>query len=230
MIYLIDDNQSNQQKARFNANYLFDNTFDSILEKIYAVRFNQTNELKEKLKNADAIFLHNTFEDQNDEGQYIKSSLRFRKMIEDDIVNVYDIPFILFSNGMNDTVFDYENNSLRIDAINKDLFYENLYPFLEQYQKTKKLEFRIISSGLNYKAKIAVNLSDSFLNSSNKTFSLNDLDLEKFEKYYSMTDSKMIFSHFLDYIEDNIFSVNEFRILIKTINKSLLRYGRNIHH
>jgi hypothetical protein len=83
---------------------------------------------------------------------------------------------------------------------------------------------------LNYKAKIAVTLSDSFLNGSNKTFSLNDLDLEKFEKYYSMTESKMNFSHFLDYIEDNIFSVNEFKILIKTINKSLLRYGRNIHH
>jgi hypothetical protein len=138
MIYLIDDNQSNQQTARFKADYLFDESFDSILEKIYAIRFNQINELKEKLKSADAIFLHNTFEDQNDEGQYIKSSLRFRKMIEDDIVNVYDIPFILFSNGMNDTIFDYENNSLRIDAINKDLFYENLYPFLEQYQKTKK--------------------------------------------------------------------------------------------
>ncbi len=232
MMYLIDDNQRNQQQTIFKAEYLFDGSFDDILEKIYAIKVNEVATIKEKLQSAEAIFLHNTFEDQSIDGQFIKSSLRVRKMIEDDIVDEFHIPLVLFSYGMTEgTIYDYESEPFKIKAIRKDAFYENLKPFLVHYQNTGEIEFRILAYGKKYQAEMALRLSERLMQSlSGKDFNLNLLSIKDLEDYFQLTDSQMTFNSFLDFIEDNIRTIYEFKILIRTIDKSLLRYGRNIHH
>ena len=231
MIYLIDDNQRNQQQELFKANYLFDGSFDDIIEKIYFIRINEINVFKSKLASAKAIFMHNTFEDQDHEGNFIKSSLRIRKMIENDIANEFEIPLVLFSYGMTETIYDFETDPFQIKAIRKDVFYDNLKPFLNHYKATGEIEFRILAYGNNFKAEIAIRKSDKlFLALNDEKFNLNMLNLKDLEDYFELTNSTIDFNIFLDFLEDNICTISDFKNIIKTINKSLLRYGRNIHH
>jgi len=232
MLYLIDDNQRNQQQDLFKANYLFDGSFDDILVKLYGIKLQETNIIKEKLKEANAIFLHNTFEDQDDLGNYIKGGLRIRKMIENDVALEYNIPLVLFSYGMTDTIYDFDNNANQINSIRKDTFYENLYPFLKNYRESGQIDFRIIAYGVNFNVKLATKISEAILNKLSNTndFHLSEIDINELKKYYELTSSQMDFNAFLDNIEDTVLSTQDFKNLITNINKSLFRYGRNIHH
>jgi Flp pilus assembly CpaF family ATPase len=132
---------------------------------------------------------------------------------------------------MTETIFNYEKDPLQIKAIRKDLFYENLLPFLKRHKETKQLDFRILVYGVNFNTEIALRLSRDILKrNTGSKFILNNLDLTDLENYYVQTNSKMSFLEFLNYLEDNAITTEDFKELIRNINKSLVRYGRNIHN
>ena len=232
MIYLIDDNQHDQQKQKFKADYLFTGEYDSFLKVITTIRHDTIKDLKLELKSAKAIFLHNTYEDQDEEGNYIKNSLRIKKMIEEDIANKENIPLVLFSYGMSPiTTYDYDNDPNQIESIRKDIFYENLQSFLENYKATNIVDFRYIAYGKNFHVELAIKKSEEILNTFvDNVFVFNKLDFNLLENYYKLTNSNSDFNAFLDFIEENVFTVTDFKNLIKNINRSLLRYGKNIHN
>ena len=154
MIYLVDDNQSEQQQKKYNAEFLFDDSFKQELELIYYVEDHKFRSVEEKLMTADAILLHYTFADY-DWGEYLKGSLKARNLIVD-IAEDNDIPLVLFSNRFNETEFDDNELPMMIRSINKDIFYGHLFEFLQHYKEYKKVELKILAFGKDYKTQDAI--------------------------------------------------------------------------
>ena len=234
MIYLIDDNRFEQQQKVYHADYLFNDTFKSILTTIYKVKIDEHKKLANDIRNSSVILIHNTFADADENGVYLDSSRRIRDFIVADIAEEEDIPYVLFSGGMSETTFDDEDNPNIITSINKNLFYENLYPFLLHFKETSEIELKILAYGNEYKIYDAIKLLETIiakLQQKNEqiVFQLTMIDLKEFHRFYALSKSKKSVAVFLDELINNPLTVGEFIQKLKKIKKSLFTYGENIY-
>ncbi len=233
MIYLIDDNLNNQQQLEYHANYLFDGTFDDILKCVYKIKIDEFSLIKEDLKNATTILLHNTFSDADNNGHFIKgeTSKRIRNGIVEDIIKKFEIPYVLFSRGIYETTFDDKKSINAIYGIHKDVFYKNLFYFLHFYQKNKIIDLRILVDGENYEIQEKIDFLDVFIEKINREQSILTISNEsknEFELFYISIGSEKNFTDFWNQIANQDISL--FQDTLKKIKKSLKKYGRNIYN
>ena len=141
------------------------------------------------------ILLHNTFADADENGAYLEAHLVVRDFIIDDIAEEESIPFVLFSGSMSETTFDNEDEPTVIRGMNKNVFYENLFPFLQHYKETKQVELKILAYGNEYKIHDAIKLVESIIESLQKKdnfalFDIKMINLPTFTKFYALSKSK----------------------------------------
>jgi hypothetical protein len=240
MIYLIDDNQNNQRLTNYNITFVEDGVFDNYLismEKIEPGKsFSDITHL-EFLKTADCILLHNTTEDYDKEKGFLSGSKNNVLKIKEFISQEGEIiPLVLFSNSMGDAEFDFAVNPNYISSINKNLFYERLFDFLEHYKNTGKVELRIIAWGKNYITKEILKLAIEILNAielkdNSDNLTLLDLSdtIKSFKTFIELSYSENHVNEILNEIEDNPMKIQDFQKKINQITESYAKYGQNIY-
>jgi hypothetical protein len=234
MIYLIDDNRSEQQQKRYHADYLFDDSFKSVLTIIYKVKLVHYRQLAKTLEDADVILLHRTFADADADGTYLDNGRRIRDFIVEDIAEDKEIPFVLFSAGDSETTFDDDDNPTIISGINKTLFYSHLFPFLQHYKETQQVELKILAHGSEYKIHDAIKLVETILaalkrKDSALPFAIKYINYATLVKFYDLTKSKKALDVFLNEVAEQALTVDDFMRKLKKIKKSLIHYGKNIY-
>jgi hypothetical protein len=233
MIYLIDDNRYEQQQKLYQADYLFDGSFTSLLTSIYTIKLTDFQQLGQTLRNADAILLHNTFADADANGVYLDNGREARDFIEE-IAEENDTPFVLFSGGISETTFDDDDNPTVVTGINKTLFYSHLFAFLQHYQETQQIELKILAYGSEYKIHDAIKLVETILAALKKRdnkalFDMKFINVDTFAKFYSLSKSKKSLAEFLKELSEQAVTVGDFMGKLKKIKKSLIHYGKNIY-
>lgn len=136
-IYLIDDSNLND----IDVSFLKQHKLDDILIKINNIKdYNKLiSNNKDQLLDAACIMVHLTFNKSN----YVKEELI--EISEDN-----SIPLIVFS-ASGEMFPDFDGvEDMTYKVINKNIFYERLNFFLDNYFKTKKLDFRLIMLGKDY--------------------------------------------------------------------------------
>ena len=234
MIYLIDDNRYEQQQKLYHADYLFDNSFKSLLTTVYKVKTIEYRQFAKTLDNAAVILLHNTFADADENGIYLDNSRRIRDFIIEDLAEENNIPFVLFSGGISETTFDDDDNPTVITGINKTLFYSNLFLFLQHYEDTQQIELKILAYGNEYKIHDAIKLVETILMSLKKRdnkalFDIKFINADTFAKFYGLSKSKKSLIEFLKELSEQALTVGDFMLKLKKIKKSLIHYGKNIY-
>ena len=234
MIFLIDDNRYEQQKKLYHADYLFDSTFEAFLQTIYKIRIVDYKKMAKELEQADVILLHHTFADADESGAYLDNSRRIRDFIVDDIAEEEAIPYVLFSGSISETTFDNDDEPTVITGMNKNLFYENLFPFLQYYKETNRVELKILAYGSEYKIHDAIQLVEMIIESLQKKdnfalFEVKYINLETFTKFYTLSKSKKSLDEFFDELKKSSLTVGDFIKKLKKIKKSLFTYGENIY-
>ena len=235
MIYLIDDNVGDKRRKLFGIDFVDGGAFDNCLVSIEKIKSGEDISFLEK---ADCVLIHKTTQDVNDSGLFIAgSNYNANKII--DIICDYGskIPVAIFSNSMSeDAVFDYEKNPNCISAIKKNVFYNNLRDFLEDFSENKSIDFRVLAYGKNYEfvdlgkcaQKLVADLSTYPLNASFDISFLRELSV--LENFFKMSKFYSSYDDFLIYLEDNDVSVGCFVENISLILESVNKYGKNIHN
>ena len=141
MIYLFDDNYSTNYKKLIDKEYK--NVIMHYEEYPLSIR-----DFFEKIE-ISAILLHDSWVDTG-----------VQKNQKDEIVALCkknNVPFIVFSNQFIKTVYD-DNNNIR--EIKKDRMYFYIIDFLEEYKKTKLINFSILNLGNAYEKEQRILLYD----------------------------------------------------------------------
>jgi len=234
MIYLIDDNQSNQRLNQYNISFVEEDTFKGyLISKERIAKREKASDISHLafLKDAKCILLHITTEDWDEEKGFLSGSTTNVRKIKEDISDFGDeTPLVLFSNGMDEPIVE---NPRFISGIKKNLFYEHLYDFIEHYKNTGEIELRILAWGKNFQAKEVSKLTTILLETfafQESTDKLKQSDLpEQFQKFIEMSLPSVNYEDILDDLEKNPITVIEFRKRINSITESFLKYGKNIY-
>jgi len=240
MIFLIDDNQSNQRLNNYNITFIENGDFDGYLKSIEKLEVGKSiSDIShlDFLKTADCIILHATTEDYDKDKGFIPGS-------KTNVINIKElisqegekIPLVLFSNGMGEAEYDFENNSNYISSIKKNLLYERLFDFLNHYKNTGKVELRIIAWGKNFESKVISKIANEILNSielkdNSEVLNLSHLSkvIHTFKSFVELSLQKNDLNEILNDIEDNKITIQDFRRKINQIIESYDKYGKNIY-
>lgn len=229
--YLLDDNRHQQIEKFYFVSHLFDTRYQDILEMKQGF---YPQEDYDFLKNALAVFIHNTFPDRDKDFNLIDGSYFLKTKIED-FVRDSNIPFVIFSEGFDYINFNLKENPLLISQINKRIFYANMEEFLEHYKTTERINFEVLAYGKNFITHYTEPLFNKIFDElavfpSEEIFDVGQLSsLKLLENYYKSTNSEQSFDDFLFSFIDAPVSVGEFLEFLELINKSLIQHGKNIH-
>ncbi|KAA6332588.1 hypothetical protein EZS27_018923 [termite gut metagenome] len=241
MIYLIDDNQNNQRE-RLGKSFVDDGVFNGYLTSIEKLeKPAQASNVSHLafLKDAKCILLHATTEDYDKEKEsFLEGSRTNAINIKELISQEGDlIPLAIFSNGVdvNEPIYFPDKAPNYISAINKNLFYEHLWDFVENYKNSGLIELRILAWGKNFRAKEVSKSANillealAFRNGSD-SFKISELSGEQ-QVLKAFVETSFPDTHWLDFLHDlgdNPISINDFRNKINQIIESFLKYGKNI--
>lgn len=229
MIYLIDDNQANQQIEKFGIQYISNNDFSEIL--ISVERIEKNGDLT-FLKSATCIFIHATTEDFVD-GNFLSGSVsnttRIIKEISD---NGDNIPLVIFSEQMSEVAII--PNSQYIRAIKKSTFYSNLFDFLSFFKESNELEFKIIAFGKNYKSievseYVRILTENLIFTDQEREIKLKDINLKIFKKLIEMSSIQFPSDVLTENLEDYPITIKKFIENLTYINQSFTNHGKNIY-
>ncbi|MFE2861763.1 hypothetical protein [Sphingobacterium multivorum] len=241
MIYLIDDNQSNQRIRTYNIKFVEENLFSDCLISLDKLKGGKgTTDIShlEFLNDADCILLHSTTENYDEKLGFLSgvrdNALKIKEKISQEGEK---IPLVLFSNSMGEPQFEESSNF--ISSMKKNYFYERLYDFLQYYREKKEVELRILAFGKNFLSKelsrLAINILKGFeIKSNSEPVKLSDISsssqLISFKKLIGQSFSDNDVNRILIDIEDNPITVNEFRTKINRLVESHSLYGKNIYN
>ena len=240
MIYLIDDNQTNQRLSLYNISFVEDDTFKGYLTSIERLeKREEASDIShlEFLKNAKCILLHATTEDWDKEKGFLSGSTTNVRKIREDIADYGDkIPLVLFSNSMGEPVYSYKEKPDFIREIKKNILYEHLYDFVEHYKNTGEIELRILAFGKNFQAKEVSLLANDLLEkvarlSGTEKFEISQLSEKQqgFKTFIEMSLPNANYLDFLNNLQHSPMNISEFRNKVNLINESFLKYGKNIY-
>lgn len=239
MIYLIDDNQNNQRLNQYSIGFVEDNTFTGFLTSISKIEKKESKSDISNLtflnNNCKCILLHKTMQDWDNKRGFLDSTDNVTK-ITDEISDKGDkIPLVLFSNSMDQPEYFPEKNKNFIPAIKKNLLYERLWDFVEYYKKTEIIELRILVFGKYFITQkissIALELLNQILKGGeNKHLKLSDFG-EKTDALKTFLDISFHENsvNIIDQIDNNPITICEFQNKITMIEKSFIKYGKNIY-
>lgn len=241
MIYLIDDNKNNQRLNNYNITFVEDGYFDGYLTSIEKIEqgdnLTDTSHLN-FLNSADCILLHITTEDYDkSKGVFLPGSINNVIKIKEIISQEGErVPLVLFSNSMGEPEYDFENNLYYISSINKNLFYEHLFDFIDHYKNTGEIDLRILASGKNFISKTVTKLTLDILTTlelkrNSDKLELSDLSssLKSFKLLIELSFPQYDINEILNDLEDNPIRAEEFKRKINQITESYAKYGRSIH-
>lgn len=239
MIYLIDDNQ-NRHRENIGIHFINEGVFADVLTVVEKIEKRALSDLSHLsfLENARCILLHYSTEDYNFETDSFISGSRTNaiKIVESIAEEGDKIPLVLFSNGMGEAGFDNSSHVTFIREINKNIFYEHLYDFVEYHKNTGNIELRILAWGKNYQSKEVSTLANSLLGllAYYKGDSMLDINLfvDSRKELLRLVELSSVQDDVLDILanfNNNPITVNEFREKINLINESFLKYGKNIY-
>lgn len=240
MIYLIDDNQNNLRYNNYGITFTDDDTFDNLL--ITWDKIEKRDDLNDishliELECADCILIHSSTEDYStDKGFLPGSRSNVIKIIEQISVEGSRIPLVIFSNRDGDALFNFDNNPNFIRGMKKNIFYERLYAFLENYRQTNKIDLRLLAFGENYSTKEIIKFSNNILNvlsnvdlNNQLTLSILSTIISDFKIFISKAYPDINFNELLIDLEDNPIIIKDFKEKITKITDSYAKYGENIH-
>lgn len=229
MIYLIDDNQANQQIEKYCINYIKNNDFCEIL--ISLEKLDKDMDLS-FLKSATCILLHATTEDVID-GNFVSGSVsNVTKIIKEISDNGDEIPLVLFSEQMSEAAIMPNHQYIR--AIKKSTFYSNLFDFLSFFKQSNSLEFKVLANGINYKS-IEISdyiriISENLIYKDQEDFiKLKDINLKIFKELIEISTIQFTFDVLIEILEDNPISIKKFTENLSYINQSFAKYGKNVY-
>jgi hypothetical protein len=240
MIFLIDDNQSNQRFNNYNISFIEEGAYDGYLKSIEKLEvgksFSDISHL-DFLKTADCILLHSTTEDYDKDKGFLPGSktnvIKIKELISQEGEK---IPLVLFSNSMGEAEFNFETNPSYISSIKKNLFYERLSDFLDHYKNTGKIELRIIAWGKTFASKeiskLAIEILDSIeLKENLENLKLLDLSktINSFKSFVELAFPKYDIHDILNEIEDSPMTIQDFKKRINQTTESFIKYGKNIY-
>jgi hypothetical protein len=229
MIYLIDDNQANQQIEKFGIRFIESNEFSEFL--ISKERLDINTDLS-FLQTATCILLHSSTEDVVD-GNFVSGSIsNTTKIIKEICDNGDTIPLVLFSEQMSEIAIIPNNHYLR--AIKKSTFYSNLFSFLSYFKENNLLEFKILAYGKNFKS-IEITECVRLINeklifkNQEEVIKLKDINLRVFKELIEMSSIQYTFDDLIENLEDHPISIKKFIENLSYINQSFTKYGKNIY-
>lgn len=240
MIYLIDDNQHQQRQSIIGSSYLEDGEFDgyvSIIEKLEKKQSIETVDHLDFLREADCILLHSSIEDYDLEVGFVRGS-RFNAIhIEEKIASYGNkIPLVLFSGSLTDSTSSIYIDDLNYLSLSKKTLYMRLYDFLQYFKEKGVVDIKILAGGKNYFANQFAKYTSAIVEVlRNKGI---DENLKITDLSPVLSDAKSFFTHafpndspnyFFDDLEDNPILVGEFLKIIKHINLSYAKFGKNIY-
>lgn len=239
MIYLIDDNQNNQRE-NLGIDFVNDESYAAVLTVVDKIEKRGLRDLSnlQFLNDAACILLHSSTEDYDFENELFISGSRTNviKIVENIAEEGDNIPLVLFSNGMSETVYNYESTPCFIHQINKNLFYSHLYDFVENYKQSGNIEMRILAWGKNFQSKEISTLADILLQPAiycdgTDLFQTNLVSdaQTSLEKFISLAFGSDNVCDILKNLEHAPITVSEFRNKVNRITESYLKYGKNIY-
>lgn len=229
MIYLIDDNQANQQIEKFGIHYIENNDFSEILTSIEKIEKNKDLSF---LNTATCILLHATTEDVVN-GNFVSGSISNTTRIIKEISDNGDrIPLVLFSEQMSEVATMPNKHFVR--AIKKSTFYSNLFDFLSFYKEFRELEFKILANGKNFKSieiteYVRILTENLIFREQQELIKLKDINLKIFKELIEMSSIQFSFDLLIENLEDNPISTRKFIENLTNINQSFTNYGKNIY-
>jgi hypothetical protein len=229
MIYLIDDNQGNQQVDKFGIQYINEGLFSDFLVSIERLEKNVDLSF---VKNAECILLHTTTEDIVN-GNFKQGSVsNATKIIKEISDNGEKIPLVLFSEQMSEIAIMPNQNYIR--AIKKSTFYSNLFDFLSLFKESKELEFKILANGKNFRSieissYLRILTENLEFRNANDLIKLKDINLKVFNLLIEMSSINCTFEKLIEDLEDSPVTVQKFRENLAYINQSFTNYGKNIY-
>ena len=240
MIYLIDDNQTDQRLNLYNISFVEEDTFKGYLTSIERLeKREKANDISHLsfLKDAKCILLHTTTEDWDDEKGFLPGSTTNAGKIKEDIADFGDkIPLVLFSNGMSETVYSQKENPNLIREIKKNILYEHLYDFVEYYKNTGEIELRILAWGKNFQAKEVSHLANNLLETTAFLNGTEPFDISRLsntqQDFKALIEMSLPDTGYLDILSDlenNPISIGDFRNRVNLLSESFLKYGKNIY-
>jgi hypothetical protein len=238
MIYLIDDNQNNQRE-RLGKNFVDEGVFSTYLTSIEKLEKQvQADDISHLafLKEAKCILLHATTKDYDKEKEsFMEDSGTNARKIKELISDYGDlIPLVVFSNGEEGVVYSDKTPNY-ISAINKNIFYERLWDFVEHYKNLGEIELRILAWGKHFQAKEVSKYANSLLETlafrnGEDVFKITDISDQQpiLKAFVEASFPDTVWLDFLHDLENNPISINDFRNKINQIKESFLKYGKNI--
>lgn len=231
MIYLIDDNQSQQ-------NTIPDIYEDSlkIVRKIQKKGDYAYLEHLNFLNNAECILLHDGTLDVDENKKFIPGSKTNVTKIKEDISDFgKKIPLVVFSLGMDEEAkFNSKKNPYCVYEINKNIFYNRLQVFLKKYLETNHIELSLIAYGEEqdlYKLRI---LLDEILQkisglNGDKRLEISNIPIDKLRVFLDILLPKKDYNDILNQIEDKKISIQDYKSKIISFFESYKNYGKNIY-
>lgn len=224
MIYLIDDSNFKQM----NALYVHDDAYKDILHVVSSVsEFDMLCE--SQFHDAECIMVHRTFDGTTSDKEKIA-----------DLTDDGDkIPYVVFSAGdSSSAVFD-EIHPFRIMGLKKEVFYERLRDFLDNYLENHKLNLWILAYGKNYMRVRVRNWALAILRNTStiKGFideqSLGCITKDGNLKKIIDVSAPAIGITYDELVNDKLIDepikVDEFKSRINKITNSFYQYGKNIY-
>jgi hypothetical protein len=142
---------------------------------------------------------------------------------------------VVFSNGEEGVVYSPDKTPNYISALNKNIFYDRLWDFVEHYKNSGEIELRILAWGKNFQSKEVSKLANTLLDAlalknGSDTLQISELSAEQpvLKSFIEVSFSDIHWTDFLRDLEDNPISITDFRNKINQINESFLKYGKNI--
>lgn len=152
MIYLIDDNRS-QQLESYGCSFIKDGTYGNHLVYMNGIRTpDRADFLDELPSKVTAVLFHATSKDLDRDGDYLETDETVKKIAK--TAKEHNIPFVSFSWGhtSHEAIFDSGN----IEAMNKRIFYLNFRDFIEHYIDETSLDLKILANGIGYKKEVII--------------------------------------------------------------------------
>ncbi len=149
MIYLLDDDKYNLQQTQYNVGFLSQEPFNGFVRVVRSI--NETT--IEELRAADCVLIHDSFPDD-----------RLVERVKIDLKHSPQKPYVcIFSNAVEFDEPNFNEEHPFTLEIMKDRFYGHLREFLEHYQNTREIEFRILLDGKDFVKQKARSIQERLL-------------------------------------------------------------------
>ena len=232
MIYLIDDNKSNQQE-KYGCSFIKDGTYKNILTYLNGIPTPERADFLDELSlKANAVFFHSTSKDMDRNGTFLETAETINKIYAK--VKKDSMRYVRFSWGHTSANASFDLNE-NIDLMNKRLFYLNLKEFLDDYLINGFWDFNILASGIAYKKELLIEHAQKLIAEISTLAGSELFNIETFylsqslEGYLVESKSSININEFASVYSEKITN-SELIELIKKSIVSIRKYGTNIYY